>query len=55
MNDSTWPECLGYYPKGACCDSCRHSELCKKVIARERLKPLYAKVLEIQKALRGDR
>jgi hypothetical protein len=57
MND-TWPECIGYYskPLGANkCENCRHSELCKKVIARERLKPLHAKIVEIRKVLRGER
>jgi hypothetical protein len=55
MSDSTLPECIGYYGKGACCDICPHSALCKKVIARERLKPLHAKIVEIQKVLRGER
>lgn len=58
VNDSTLPGCIGYHnhplkPNGPC-ETCRYQDLCKKVIAKERLQPLVAKILEIEAISKGE-
>jgi hypothetical protein len=48
---TTPPSCLGYY-KGKC-ENCIWIEVCRRLIAKDRLKPLLENVLEIKKILRG--
>jgi hypothetical protein len=51
------PGCIGYHgkPVGANkCEVCEYSKLCEKVVAKERLKPLVAKIKEATEILRGE-
>jgi hypothetical protein len=59
MNDNnSLPGCFGFYPKplGANkCETCEYNQLCPKVVAKERLQPLVAKILEVEQILRGEK
>jgi len=56
MIDNSLPECIGYYgkpvPPNGPCEKCKSQELCRKVIAKERLQPILAKIEEAQIVLR---
>ncbi|MDH7564792.1 MAG: hypothetical protein ACQXXG_09495 [Candidatus Bathyarchaeia archaeon] len=52
------PGCIGYFGKPVYpnnCQKCRWIGVCRKVVARERLHPLLAKVEECQKILKGEK
>jgi hypothetical protein len=51
---TTPPPCFGYYGKQTNCASCLWSEACRKVIARNRLKPIVEAILQAEKILRGE-
>jgi len=55
-NNDDVPPCFGYYPKPIApnnCQSCGWGEVCRKIVAKERLQPLIAKVLEVKQILRS--
>ena len=56
MNDSTLPGCVGYFgkPRGpnGPCETCQYRELCRRVIAKERIKFF---ILKIDAILQGER
>jgi hypothetical protein len=52
------PGCIGYYGKPVDankCEACEYSKLCQKVVTKERLQPLVAKILEVEELLRGGK
>jgi len=58
MNDSTLPGCIGYFGKPISpnnCAKCHYIELCKKVVAKEKLQAILAKIEEIQAVLKGGK
>ncbi len=55
-NSSTLLGCLGFYGKPVSpnnCQNCQWSEVCRKVVAKERLKAILLAVQEAGKILRG--
>jgi hypothetical protein len=58
MNDSTLPGCIGYYGKPIKpnnCESCQHAKICKKVVAKDRLKTILIEIEETEEILRGEK
>jgi hypothetical protein len=59
MTDSnSLPGCIGYYGKPVHankCEACQYNKLCERVVAKERLQPLVAKILEVEELLRGEK
>ena len=57
MNDGTLPGCFSLRTPTAPnrCETCKFADACKKYVAKERLKPLVSKILEVQEILRGER
>lgn len=58
MNDSTLPGCIGYFgkpqPPNGPCKTCKHADICRRVIAKDRLKPLVESFLKCEAILKGD-
>jgi hypothetical protein len=50
---TTPPSCLGYYKAGKC-EGCIWIEVCRRLIAKDRLKPLLEAVSEVKKILQGE-
>ena len=56
--DDTLPGCIGYFGKPITpnnCHSCGWAELCRKIVARERLASLMAAVREAKAVIRGEK
>jgi len=57
MTDPTLPPCLGYFGDKTIppnkCNNCPFRDACSRVIARRRLQPIIARILKMEKALRG--
>jgi len=55
MADSTLPGCfaLGKPIAPNKCENCKFREDCKRYIPKDALKPLFAKILELQSIVRG--
>lgn len=54
MNDL--PACLGYYGNpvdGHACSTCEARELCKGVIAKKRLEPVFERLRKIEAIIKG--
>lgn len=55
--NGTLPGCIGYHgkpaPPNGPCRICRYQDVCMRVIAKDRLKPIFAKILEIEATLKG--
>ena len=50
------PGCIGYYPKAIApndCKTCAWTELCKRMVAKERLEKLLAGIREAKAILKG--
>ena len=57
MSGNTLPGCIGYYLKPIApnnCHSCAWAGLCSKVVAKQRLQLLVAKISEVKRILRGE-
>jgi len=55
MGNDTLPSCIGYFGKAVApnnCSSCEYAKLCKRVVAKERLQAILAKVEEAQAILK---
>lgn len=61
MNGSTLPGCIGYYPNPMepnKCETCRHSDLCRRVVAKDRLhacvQPVVQSVERMDEIFKGE-
>jgi hypothetical protein len=57
MGDSSLPGCIGYYGKPLApnnCQNCSWTDLCKRVVAKERLAAVLAAVREARLIIRGE-
>jgi len=58
MPSNSLPGCIGYYGKPIPpnkCEICPYIDLCRKVVAKERLKIIEEKILELKTVLAGER
>jgi hypothetical protein len=56
LNDGSLPGCFALQKPMAPnrCETCAYAIECRKYIAKDRLKPLIAKILEVEAILRGE-
>jgi hypothetical protein len=57
MNSEVLPSCLGYFgkPVGAnTCQNCGWADLCRKVVAKERLSKLLVEIQEAKAIIKGE-
>jgi len=57
MSNSGAPSCFGFFGKPIApnnCQKCTWVSLCQKVVAKQRLQPLIAKILEAKQILQGE-
>jgi hypothetical protein len=58
MSNNSAPGCIGYFGKPIApnnCQNCGWTEVCKRVVARERLTPVLDVVREAKAIVKGER